>query len=394
MQELVATTTEVTTARRKAEELLAKVIAERKRIEDNGSSQPEILGRSVELTIALGTGLRNAAQAGLTLVQVLGKSNTKLAQALAGAVSLAGGIESIGKAAEKAGGLKELFSGKGLLSAIPGIGQMIGGGIAIAQSLGIGIGESDEERRAKEVQRENTAALRDLSRRIGDLASSNVGADTFGRAQQVVESIVLQTIPFRNTRKVGNAAEVASAAGVSYDELEAIAKSLGITLDGTIDSFRKLYDAMRAADFSLLTRTFEGLTERYSLLSLIEGKAGDTLETLTNQFRVMTNVAPELAKAFDVSLLSSAEGRTQLRGQVAEILKRALTLDPNSAEAKALYESLGGLSPQQFLALFESIITGLDGMADAAEVTISALDAFHARPSSSASRASTTSPSW
>lgn len=369
-------TIEGTAARAEAEEKLAAAIAERTRIEEKGKSTTGTpkLHESVGLTIAMGAGLRNAAQAGLALVQVLGKSNSELAQGLAGAISLAGGIESVGKAAKDAGGWGKLFSGKDIMTSLPGIGQMVGGGIAIAQSLGVI--NNPETERLKETQKANTRALEDLTHRIGDLAASSFGANQFAAAQQLVEHIFKQTLPYNATRKVGNAADLSSAMGLPFEELQRIASALGVTLDGTVHSFRMLYLAMREADFALLTQTFEGLSKRYDLLSLIAGKAEDPLERVTNNFRVLTNVAPELAKLFDQNLLGSTEGRTQLRNQIAEFLKNAITLDPNSAEAKALYAQLGDLSPQQFLDLFTTIITGLDGMAEAAEGTVSALQVF------------------
>jgi hypothetical protein len=128
--------------RRKAEEQLADAIA--KRLSLQGATNTEV-NKAADLTRDFGVGLRDAAQLGLALVQILGSAGEKIGQTLAGLVSIGDGLAKIGESAGKAGGL---FSKDNIGDTIAGATSLIGGVAAVAQAFDIFGTQAKERARA------------------------------------------------------------------------------------------------------------------------------------------------------------------------------------------------------------------------------------------------------
>ena len=342
----------------------------------------------------LGAGIQTSAQAALALVQVLGQGNSELAQMLAGVVSVGAGLQKLGSAAQAAGGFTKLLgSAEGIGATLSSVASIAGGTIALAGALGIGKRDPEREKQL-EVQKENTNALRLLTTRIGDLVNLNVSGNQFGRVQSAVDALLdsLLTDLTQIVDGIEETIRVPAAAntkldpraffadlGLSLDEIEEVAKSLGITLDGTAGSFEQLRLALGAVDFALFSEDLDGYSRRLALWSQILGATDDPLDRITNRFRALANVSPELAELFDLSDLTKNTGIQRLRGQVAALLTEALTLDPASPEAAAFFRRFGDLKPDEFLSLFSDILAGLDEFQEGLTQFADAMSVFQAQ---------------
>ena len=389
---------EGTVVRQRAEEELKKVQQARLELEKNGGSPAKEIRSAAELTVTLGAGLRAAAQAGLGLVQALGEGNGELAQMLAGVASIAGGIESIGNAAKKAGGFGELFtSAEGITSVIGGLTQTVGGIVAVTQSL---TGNDQQAKEQRKVMEANTAAIMTLAKNLNDFGGAFTGSDLkavfegverlfnegrtpsnflnlgIGKIGQKYNNYALNDPELPDYKRIDPTKFFASV-GTSMEKVEAVAKQLGVTLDGTVGSYRKLAEALAKADFAALSNTFEGVTKSLRIWSQISGTASDPLDQIANKFRSLVSVAPELAKLFDVNDVFTPEGRARLKEKVRELLRSVLLMDPNSAEAKDfMLNKLGGLKLDDFFELFSGALEGLDNFKDGLSEFVGQLDAF------------------
>jgi TP901 family phage tail tape measure protein len=389
---------EGTVARTKAEEALKAVQAKRLEIEKNGEQAIPKSAEAVGLAQRLGSSLKVAAQAGLGLVQIIGQGNSELGAMLAGVGSLAAGIEGIAAAAQKAGGFSKLFSsGAGIASVIPALTQTVGGIVAVSQSLG---GNDQAGKALRDTMEANTAAIVLLSRNLNDLGASFSGTQLRGVFDGIQRLFSEGRTPsnFLNlgVAKIGqkynnyslgderlpdyvkiDPNKFFASVGTSMADVEAVAKKLGITLDGSVGSYRKLAEALAKADFEALSNTLEGITRRFSILNKIAGTSNDPLEQVANKFRSIVGIAPEIAKIFDVNDVFTSEGRARLRAKVADLLTEVLSFDADSPEAKDfMLNKLGGLSLDEFLTLFGGILDGLDDFRDGLESFVDGLDVF------------------
>lgn len=374
-------------ARAKAEELLVKLLERRKELEAQLAGGVAPVESMASKAIDLGNGIRDAAQFGLSLVQVLGKGNSELGQMLAGVTSIGAGLADVAAKAEKAGGFGALFStGGGALSALSGVAQIAGGAVALAKALG---GDSEAARKQREVNVANTAAVLALSKAIGDLSGSFSGDTlrgvvtgierlfTDGRTASNFARFLFQGFNASIGQRYNNTSlgdpslpdrikidptKFFAAVGTSMEDVEAVAKKLGVQLDGTVGSYRRLREAIASADFAPLLTTLDGVSRRLSIIAQINGTTGDPLQGIADSFRSLVSLSPELAKAFNIDDVFSGAGREKLRKQVADLLQYVLSLDPESAELRDfVLNQLGGLSVDEFLGLFSGILTGLDG---------------------------------
>jgi len=389
---------EGTVARAKAEEALRAIQAKRLEVEKNGESAIPNAAASVGLAQRLGSSLKVAAQAGLGLVQAFGQGNSELGAMLAGVGSLASGIEGIAAAAQKAGGFTKLFSsGAGIASVIPALTQTVGGIVAVSQSLG---GNDAAGKALRDTMEANTAAIVLLSRNLNDLGASFSGTQLRGVFDGIQRLFSEGRTPsnFLNlgVAKIGqkynnyslgderlpdyvkiDPTKFFASVGTSMADVEAVAKKLGITLDGSVGSYRKLSEALATADFEALSNTLEGITRRFAILNQIAGTSNDPLEQVANKFRSIVGIAPEIAKIFDVNDVFTPEGRARLRAKVADMLTEVLSFDADSEEAKDfMLNKLGGLSLEEFLSLFGGILDGLDDFRDGLESFVDGLDVF------------------
>lgn len=374
LRKLIDDTTTSTKARTEAETKLKAIIEARKKVQ--GENQPA--KTLADSAIELGQLIEGAAAGVASFFQGVNRGNRELVETLGLVSKIGNAIGGLGSLAADAGGFGALLStGTGILKALPAIGQIAGSVLSIGQKL---FGESPEEQAAREVWQANTRAVLQLSANIGDLASSSISGSVINKASAFLADLISTT---RGTAFTGGDASRISPSeqrfnrfGLTSAQLSEVARQLGVTLDGTLGSYKKLADAINAADFALLDSSLDGMLRKFGLLSQIAGKSGDAQEELNNKLRALEQLAPKLIAGIDISDAQTEEGRLRLREQLGAILEKGLTLDPNSEEARAFFALLGDLSPQDFLTLFSDILTGLDGFEAAAAETSNKLKEF------------------
>ncbi|HET8777982.1 MAG TPA: hypothetical protein VFN76_10015 [Candidatus Limnocylindria bacterium] len=298
------------------------------------------------------------------------------------------GFENVGEAAKKAGGLSNLLStGGGLLSALPGIGSIVGGGLSIASSL---FGRSPEEERARQIQRENTEAIRELTRNIGDLARLTVSGRTFEGAREALASAPTAHLiddPKGFVTQVQAFGAAMAKAGVSMTDLKKIAADLGITLSDkpTIKELQALKKAIDEFDMQFFAESFAGglalLDDEFALFDV-----DDPIAKVTKFVALLndpTKGAPALFSALDGIDLSSAEGVEQATQVIQDLFDRLKA-------GTITTEELNGLDPKQFEEALKRIKAGLEDIPTPAEKFASALqilqESFEVNGSSAAEK--------
>lgn len=376
-------------ARKAVEEELLKVRQQLKELDESGSGvAPKELADSAA---ALGKGIAEAAQSGLALVQVLGQGNTKIGSMLAGVLSLGKGIESISTLAQKAGGFKALFStGAGVASALPGLGTIAGGLVAISQAVDLfGSKAKERERQLRERAREFNDALDDfliVQRTSLEQSLANQIKQAEALRQQAVAASGIKINPDADVR-IKSTDDIRK----QIEELNGLSQLTGIPV-GVRESILKYRDALQgilktaeeneallraqnAAEISRLTDNLEvrrlsvaGLTDEASAerdrLDQLETerqlreKYGDAVEDYIRQLREVT--AAEQAAA--AAARERANALSELDDQLA---------------------ILGGTPLEQLSHTFSSLtklFPELAGLADGLDLsTREGLDAFQER---------------
>lgn len=183
-------------------------------------------------------------------------------------------------------------------------------------------GESEADRRARQVMENNTKALDRLARTL----------DGFGTRGDLVRGI--ETIDEIQRRQYGG--DVAGAGELfksERDRLQALADEYGITLTGGMDSLQALEDALRMATdrlFEFGDSLDQQRMQQDAWLQLNDLDA-DKGAVLGSQFGLLNQFAPELMKQYGLSNLSldSETGRKVLNDTINQIFEdyTAGTLD-------------------------------------------------------------------
>lgn len=156
----------------------------------------------------------------------------------------------------------------GALSGVVGSALPVIGGIA---SLLGGLFADDPQVAAnRKAQEDNTRALQELARNIGDLASSTTPGSKLGAAFKVAAGAGepgrnVLTLPGGSRVDLGLdpqwAVKLSQAfrnAGLSNADINELAKSLGITLNNSSEAWKAFVDALRSADLQGYADTFAG----------------------------------------------------------------------------------------------------------------------------------------
>jgi hypothetical protein len=249
-------------------------------------------------------------------------------------------VRGVGALAEQGKKLQEAFkpgSGVGALGKL-GIGVGIAAGIT---SLVAGVLNDPAERQRRDEMRANTEALRNLTARVGDLASSSISGNALDRAGAATARIVRGAATGRGI--IGSSRvdvdEAARAAGLTRAEFEEVAKSLLPTFNGTVDAFRQLDEAIRQADLKAFTDTFAGSLQRLDDTLRLDGIT-DPIEILRRRIATLSSPTtgfPALAAALEGVDLDSVDGRNAAAD-------RARALFDQLASGQLSAGQLGGLS--------------------------------------------------
>lgn len=301
--------------------------------------------------------IANIANVAFGLASAFAGANSELVKMLGSTAQIAGGISNVADLASKAGGFGKLFSsGAGIISALPGIGQAIGGAISLASSL---FGKSPEEQARLQALKENNIRLHELSTKVGDLARINVQGTDLGRVQQFFASAAIQNLlnnPAAGVlsqdavnRQVGT---VLTAMGLTATQFEDIAKQFGITVGTgsggkiTLDDLRQFFAALGDSELNQFAQDFTGQMQRMNaeiaVFSLT--KPIQQFEEFRKVVGSITGGSGALGKLLQGLDLTTSAGVEAAQQAVQDLFKQFQGL---SGDELATF--LGGLTPEDFV---------------------------------------------
>lgn len=296
---------------------------------------------------------------------ILGADNA-LTRMIGSASQVAHGLSSIIDITKNLqGGFSAIFSSAATLtSALPGIGQIIGGGLAIASTLsGLFSRKADPEAAAQRAAvQANTQALKDLRQGLTtvnplSISSSKASAiantpftkttqqygELGGQITDIVSNLTSKEI-IANLRSVG----------VSLGDLKKAAEDLGIPLSNnpTPQELKNLAAAIKEFGKIVFDTSAQGQLAEQDALSKLHGD--DATKTLTDRIEKLKGIAPAVNDALAGIDTTTVEGR-------AEALKKLIALGDDIAAGKEGIDG-GTLSMKDLFAEILSAVTGLRGV--------------------------------
>ena len=369
--------------------LIAKYEAEIAKLTGDTAARSKAL---VDESQAVAEFFEKASAAAYGIATAIFGADSATVKWLGGLSSVASGYRDVvrlaGEAAAKAklldpnstaSGFSALFgSTGGLASALPAIGAIVGG-LGALGAFGNRTDPAAEQRR-KEHQ-ENLAALRAIEKHTGDLVNVRASGRELtaieGALGQVLKSGVVQFIESRQTGRRQKLEQQAAAGafsatsldglskatGLSVKELQEIAASMGVTLNGTVESFRLFQEQLLKSDLSAFVDGFAGQLRRLEIEARLDPKAFEGIAGVIKRLQVLAgpNGAPAIAAALgDLEKLKTGEGREDAIARLVALMRNIEGL------TKA---DLGDLNLSQFVEeILDAIdaLRGLDGKAKSA----------------------------
>jgi hypothetical protein len=249
-------------------------------------------------------------------------------------------------------------------AALPIIGAVAG----IANTL---FGESPAEAERKRVQRENTAALRELTKKVGLLGLDVTGTEaraSFGNASRLRAAAAARLAELDPTglgvgRNQFQLREFAARRGFDFDELQKVANDFGITLqDRGVDSLDAFLRALEE-NIGKLGEFGDSLADGRTLADarIIAQGITDPIEKLLLRSSPAQQLSPLIKQLVDGADLSNAAARERIREEIAAIIE---TMAPGGAALTP--EQMGGLTADEFLQELLAILSGLEDIGSAA----------------------------
>ena len=332
------------------DEILA--IKQRQVALDDAKAEPEklravqgILKESRTHVERIAAGIYNAVDGAVALADTFGAVSTEMRRTVTSLSLIGRGVSELKKARENATKENPLTSGQVFTSFLPILSGLV--------SVVGGLGDAFDAREA--AQAKNTQALRDLSMRIGDLASSSIAGGTLSKIRDVVSDPQRFLNSLRgNTRIADQPAEIARQAGVALSDVTSILQTLGIAFDRDAGAIVRFSEALKAADLKAYTDTTSGALQRFQD-SLTADGITDPLDVLSRRIAALTageTGFPALASALEGLDIGSVDGR-------ASALDRVRSLFGQLQAGTIPLAGLGGFSitdaRQQLLELITSL---------------------------------------
>lgn len=294
-------------------------------------------------------------------------------EALARAQRVGRQIEDIGRltlAAADAFGLLSDEARKALASVVDvgaGIGRIASGDLGGITQLAAGVvslagGGKDPE--AAKRHAENLQALRAIEQHTGDLVGNNATGRDITTTAAAVEKVLGEFRGADRNKRLGletvSVDLLSRLTGKSTKELESLAKSFGITLDGTEQSFRDFLKQLKSLDLEAFTEGFAGKIRQLEIEAKLDPAAFEGIEGLIKRLKILAGPdgAPAIAKALEGLDLSTSEGRAKAITELTDTLRNIGKLKP---------EDLGNLSLDQLIAEILATIEGLRAAQPAVE---------------------------
>lgn len=263
--------------------------------------------------------ISDAAGAALNLARAFGAVNDATAKILENVIDIGAGI-----GLALTGHLKE-----GISQGLKGLTGLL------ADSI---MGPIEKRIQRLKTDATNLSHIAEEKKNPGDLIGSNVTGNEFTQLSKGLDALLAGK--GGDFHKVGNINGFFEQFGISGDRMQAIAKSLGITLDGSVGSFRRLREAIQALDLDAFGKGFDGAMHKVDLLDQALGDV-TPLDQLIERIKIL--VGPDGATAFAKILgdidVSTSGGRQQAIAALVEQLKHVADLKP---------KDLGGLTLDEF----------------------------------------------
>ena len=330
----------------------------------------------------LGIGIDTTADADKRTTQLQAQARV-IQQAVDGAIELAQAfglvdantanvLRSIGQIAAGIGPLVDqlsrLSAGTGSIGGVIGAAFPIAGGVASLISSLTAESPADQER--KRVLEDNTAAIRELTKKAGLLGGTDLTGNVAGAAAAALGGDFL-TRAVRAAAKAGEHGQNPLGADVSgilspeqLDAVKAAAKSLGITFTGTIENFQQI-DAALNAGIPILGKFGETAKDMFSEIDAeikIFGDQGPLadLGTVLDKFGKKSAGIASIFDGIDITKKLSDQDIATIRKRVQDLFK---TMEKGGLSI----DQLGDLNGSDFLQLLEQIITYLNQLGPAAQ---------------------------
>lgn len=358
---LLEDTEEHLEARKLIEAAINQIVARRTALLKDDGSQTQAAVSNVE---ALATAVQNAANFAYGLAQAFGEGNTELGRMLTAVAQLSGGIAAIAKPGwSKLSGVEKLGA----------IGGIVGGGIALGQML---FSEDPEEKARREVIKENTEAILQLTDRVGLLGEVNLSGRTATTAASAVDALLMEIVR-RHGYGTIDAARRDTANKVNLDALtpeqrralQDVARELGITIDGTIGSYFKLIEALKSSwtKFAEFESDFAGRMRQDDAWRKIFG-AEDPATELHQLAAAAGNLSPAVRGLLEGLNLNDPADLETLRKRVQDLFNTMMSGDEQLSAA-----DLGGLTGDELLQVLLGFIDGIEALTPAVKTAGEAL---------------------
>lgn len=248
--------------------------------------------------------------------------------------------------------------------ALTGDLSSIGAVLSGVAKLFTGSGDDPQIKASREA---NTAAIQELSRHIGDLSKALVSGTSLSAAQNAARAItdeIAKLLPGSNNALARQNLRIAdnrglvdpilAQYGLSFKELEDIAKSLGLTLT-TFGDIAKVIEAINKADLAAYTDTFAGSIQRLTDEFEAYGVT-DPTERLRRTIAFLTSSKgiPGVAKALSGIDTSTAAGASAAIAALQGLFE-------NLASGKITAADLGGASVDEARQAILDLISQLRG---------------------------------
>lgn len=307
-----------------------------------------------------------------------------LQQAVDGAVQLAEAfglvghetadvLRSVGQIAAGIGPLKDALkiyrSGGGSLGSVIGAALPIAGGIAsLISATGI-FGNAEEDAARRKTLAENTLALQHLTEKVGLLGSVSLSGQQSTEAVTAAQHLLSAGLNDSSLTKSTFA--ITKLTADEADAFKKAAQEYGIALDGSVDSIRKVVQAILAGAGKLgeFGDDFDSFTKQAEAARKIFG-TDNPAQHLTDLATAATKASPAIAKLFEGLDLTKPADLETLRQRVQDLFKVMEAGGQQLSEA-----DLGSLTGDQLVQFLENIIDGIGALTPAAQSAADKLSA-------------------
>lgn len=230
--------------------------------------------------------------------------------------------------------------------------QTIGSGLNLAADA-FGLSDAMEEKKARKANRDAVDRLTEfadvLAVAITNLQQfTGAAIDGVARAAQYLADVTQQV---QGGSKIVNVEETLRAFGTTVEEATAIAKANGINLDGTVDSYRRLNEAMQQT-MARVTEFGTGLDDAranqelyFKAFKMERGPQDALVDMLVAGSGTAPDLGSQLLGAFSAGGIGAL--REELQAIVTVLGPGGASLDP---------KLLGGMSPAQFRAYISDLL--------------------------------------